>query len=184
MHTSIAARANLNLIEENYRRWQDNPQSVDPGWSAFFEGFELGDLPQLDGAQVAREEARETALQSRVDALLFAYRTLGHTIARVDPLAEHRPQNRLLTLHALGFNEHDLDLCVSSQSFLDNRKMALREMIATSHDGNDSFREAANTFLQHARETINPTLTAADVREMLIQHILTEEVSWLRHDGF
>ena len=50
MRTSIAARANLDLIEENYRRWQENPESVDSGWSAFFEGFELGNLPQRNGA--------------------------------------------------------------------------------------------------------------------------------------
>ena len=39
MRTSIAARANLDLIEENYKRWQENPESVSPGWSAFFDGF-------------------------------------------------------------------------------------------------------------------------------------------------
>ncbi len=50
MRTSIDARANLDLIEENYRRWQENPESVDSGWAAFFEGFELGNLPQRDGA--------------------------------------------------------------------------------------------------------------------------------------
>jgi len=130
MHSSIAARANLNLIEENYRRWQENPQSVDPGWSAFFEGFELGDLPQRDGAAAAEAEAREAVLQSQVDGLLYAYRTLGHTIARVDPVAERRAQNPLLTLPELGFSEADLDLHVSSPSFLDNRQMTLREMIA------------------------------------------------------
>ena len=115
------------MIEENYRRWLEDPQSVDSGWSAFFEGFELGDLPQRDGAEA---EAREAALQSRVDGLLYAYRTLGHTTAHLDPLTEKRPQNPLLTLHQLGFSEKDLDLRVSSRSFLDNRQMTLREMIA------------------------------------------------------
>ncbi|PYK10412.1 MAG: hypothetical protein DME65_10095, partial [Verrucomicrobia bacterium] len=67
MRTSIGARANLELIEENYRRWQRNPQSVDSGWSAFFEGFELGNLPQRDGATAAA--AREAALQTRVDRI-------------------------------------------------------------------------------------------------------------------
>ena len=96
MRTSIGARANLELIEENYRRWERNPESVDSGWSAFFEGFELGNLPQRDGVAVA--EAREAALQTRVDGLIYAYCSLGHTIARVDPLAETRPQNPLLSL--------------------------------------------------------------------------------------
>src|SRR5437870_2037759 len=63
MRTSIDARANLDLIEENYRRWQQNRESVDSGWSAFFEGFELGNLPQRDGAAVAEAEAREAAFR-------------------------------------------------------------------------------------------------------------------------
>src|SRR6201993_2156158 len=130
MRTSIAARANLELIEENYRRWQRNPQSVDSGWSAFFEAFELGNLPQRDGATVAEAEAREAALQTRVDGLVYAYCSLGHTIARVDPLAESRPRNPLLSLREFGFSESDLDLRVSSKFFLDNRPMTLREMIA------------------------------------------------------
>ncbi len=130
MRTSIAARANLELIEENYRRWQRNPQSVDSGWSAFFEGFELGNLPQHDGATVAEAEAREAALQTRVDGLVYAYCSLGHTIARVDPLAETQPKNPLLSLREFGFSDADLDLRVSSKFFLDNRPMTLREMVS------------------------------------------------------
>src|ERR1700758_1033946 len=130
MRTSIAARANLDLIEENYRRWQEDPRSVDSSWSAFFEGFELGDLPQRDGT-AAVEGARESPLQTRIDGLVYAYRTLGHTIALVNPLAEKRPENPLLSLRELGFSEKDLDLRVSSKFFMNNRQMTLREMIGT-----------------------------------------------------
>src|SRR6516162_10188073 len=129
MRTSMDARANVDLIEESYRRWQENPESVGSGWSAFFEGFELGNLPQRDGATEAEAEAREAALQTRLDSLVYAYCTLGHTIARVDPLAESRPQNPLLSLSEFGFSESDLDLRVSSKFFLDNRPMTLSEMI-------------------------------------------------------
>src|SRR5207247_8124036 len=107
MRTSIDARENIDLIEENYRRWQQNPESVDSGWSAFFEGFELGNLPQPDGAALAEIEAREAALQTRVDSLVYAYCSLGHTIARGDPLAETRPHNPLLSLHELGVHESE-----------------------------------------------------------------------------
>jgi 2-oxoglutarate dehydrogenase E1 component len=133
MRTSIATRANLDLIEENYRHWQENPESVDSGWSAFFEGFELGNLPQRNGAAAraaAPADRREASLQTRIDGLIYAYRTLGHTIARVNPLADKRPGNPLLTLRELGFSEKDLDLRVSSKFFLDNQQMTLREMIA------------------------------------------------------
>ena len=53
---------------------------------------------------------------------------------------------------------------------------ALREKIDDAYRDNAGFRAAAAAFLDHARETINPTLGEADVREMLIQHILTEEI--------
>ena len=49
-------------------------------------------------------------------------------------------------------------------------------MIEGSPRDNAAFRAAANAFLKHAQETINPNVTDADVREMLIQHILTEEI--------
>ena len=102
MRPSIAARANLDLIEENYTRWQRDPESVDSGWAAFFEGFELGEVPDRDGAGTKAVEAPETSLQSRVDGLVYAYRILGHTIARVNPLVEKRLENPLLTLRELG----------------------------------------------------------------------------------
>ena len=53
---------------------------------------------------------------------------------------------------------------------------ALREMIEREHTRNPGFRAAETKFLAHAQEAINPGLTDADVREMLIQHILTEEI--------
>lgn len=53
---------------------------------------------------------------------------------------------------------------------------ALREMVDKAHADNPAFRKAALTFLDHARETINPNLVAEDVREILIQHILTDEI--------
>ena len=53
---------------------------------------------------------------------------------------------------------------------------ALRERIDRAHQDSPGYRRAAAVFLQHARTTINQSLTEADVREMLIQHILTEEI--------
>src|SRR4051794_3768832 len=127
MRTSISARANLELIEENYRRWQKDPRSVDPSWLAFFEGFELGNLSQRNGASTATAptpgQVRESPLQTRIDALVYAYRTLGHTIASVNPLTDKRPENPLLSLREFGFSEKDFELPVASKFFQNNRKM-------------------------------------------------------------
>ncbi|MDP2354493.1 MAG: type ISP restriction/modification enzyme [Beijerinckiaceae bacterium] len=65
---------------------------------------------------------------------------------------------------------------VQFQTDLPEVLKALREMIDKASADNAAFRRATVKFLKHARETINPTVTADDVREMLIQHILTEEI--------
>lgn len=53
---------------------------------------------------------------------------------------------------------------------------ALRERIDAAYKENTAFKKVAAEFLRHAKETINPSIGEADVREMLIQHILTEEI--------
>lgn len=53
---------------------------------------------------------------------------------------------------------------------------ALRAKIDDAYSGNAPFKAAADAFLLQAKETINPAITEADIREMLIQHILTEEI--------
>ena len=53
---------------------------------------------------------------------------------------------------------------------------ALREMIEGAFKTNKKFVAESARFLAHAQEAINPSLIAADVREMLIQHVLTEEI--------
>jgi predicted helicase len=54
--------------------------------------------------------------------------------------------------------------------------VALRDKIADAYKGNKAFNAKAAEFLDHARRTINPAISGADIREMLIQHILTEDI--------
>ncbi|MFL6858112.1 MAG: type ISP restriction/modification enzyme [Allosphingosinicella sp.] len=53
---------------------------------------------------------------------------------------------------------------------------ALRDRIGEKHAASSAFATAVEDFLKHAREAINPAVTEDDVREMLIQHILTEDI--------
>lgn len=134
MRTSLVNAYNAALLDENYARWKQNPASVDQTWSAFFEGFELGFAQMKNGApaktETAATPAGEVPLQTRVDGLVYAYRTLGHTIANLDPLSQERPEQPLLSLRELGFNDKDLDLVVSSKFFRGGEKMRLRDMIS------------------------------------------------------
>jgi predicted helicase len=53
---------------------------------------------------------------------------------------------------------------------------ALRERINQAYASNKTFATTAASFLASAKKAINPVITDADIREMLIQHILTEDI--------
>jgi predicted helicase len=53
---------------------------------------------------------------------------------------------------------------------------ALRSRIAEKQAVSSGFAAAFVAFLQHARNAINPAISEDDVREMLIQHVLTEDI--------
>jgi len=53
---------------------------------------------------------------------------------------------------------------------------ALRQRIAEKRDSSREFAAAEAAFLKHARDAINPAVSEDDVQEMLIQHILTEDI--------
>ncbi|XWK91051.1 MAG: type ISP restriction/modification enzyme [Phormidium sp.] len=54
--------------------------------------------------------------------------------------------------------------------------VALRDIINQQEANNKQFRERRNTFLTLCRQSINPEIEIFDIHEMLIQHILTEDI--------
>ena len=87
MSLSFANRSNLDLLEENYQRWQEDPESLDPTWLAFFEGFELGDLQLRNGA-TAMTAAPVAAGAKTQDGL-----ATGRARRRAQPDAKSNPPN-------------------------------------------------------------------------------------------
>ncbi len=53
---------------------------------------------------------------------------------------------------------------------------ALRELIEEQAKINEDYRRARDIFLALCKDVINPDLVVEDVREMLVQHILTEDI--------
>ncbi len=105
---------NGEYVDELYRRWSADPDSVDPKWRQFFHGFELGrreDRPgepepeSPPGSVVDRAHIR----QGQIDRLIYEYRDLGHLGADLDPLGTPRPAPAALSLGAFDLAEADLD---------------------------------------------------------------------------
>src|SRR5690349_16580886 len=93
----LATRWNLDAIEDAYQRWHHDPESVDPSWRLFFEGFELGAARTAAPGFDARS-------QGGVVRLIYAYRDLGHFLARLDPLSEQKSSYPLLELSEFGLD--------------------------------------------------------------------------------
>ena len=133
-HSGIANRWNADLIDQNYAIWQSNPQALDAHWQAFFEGFTLAhgnrnghsssDTVELDGPHLT-----DASKQARAIGLIYAYRSIGHTIAKINPLAKEAPQNPRLTLERLGFNESDLDHVVHTGNYYSGTEITIRDLI-------------------------------------------------------
>ena len=155
MNSSVAARFNADLLDQNFERWRDDPASVDPQWSAFFDGFALGMAQSLadtpaeggNGSAPSAAPARATTtappasadnlritqtdpgFRARVVSMIYNYRSLGHTEAWIDPLSLAPPVNPRLAYDQFGFSEADLKQQVASQFFAGGQPMKLSQML-------------------------------------------------------
>ncbi len=138
-HLNIARRWNADLIDKNYESWRENPDSLDPEWRAFFEGFELaGDSglparesgngtspPPVDGA----ENESDAIKQARFIGAIYSYRSIGHTVAAFNPLVKEPPTNPRLSLERLGFDEADLEAVYFTGNYLNGVRLSVADLI-------------------------------------------------------
>ncbi|MCY4591214.1 MAG: 2-oxoglutarate dehydrogenase E1 component [Alphaproteobacteria bacterium] len=150
--------ANAPYIADLYRRYREDPNSVDAGWRDSFDslaeeagGFRCDSegpswaprttrvvgVPAADVAVSARGvDERRAALDSlRAIMLIRAYRIRGHLKARLDPLdlVEPEPHPELDPAH-YGFGPDDLDRPIFIDNVLGRERATLREIMQILHD--------------------------------------------------
>ena len=103
---SYIANAHGNYLDELYKSYQENPESIDESWKKFFEGFEFAQQnygASSNGQQVTTP--KETAVRN----LIYNYRSWAHLIADTNPVRERRPHLTKLELKDFELSEKDLD---------------------------------------------------------------------------
>jgi len=132
---SLPAAANADVIEAMQRAWLDNPDSVDPTWRAFFQGFALGSsgggLPGTLDGDPAVVSIVDSLKQSHVHYLINAYRAIGHLQAHLDPLSDAPPPAAKLQLSQFDLGEADLDTSFDVGTYVGGGQMKLRDIIAS-----------------------------------------------------
>ncbi len=114
-------RANAGFIEEQYRRFRQDPGSVPEDWGLFFAGFEL--------AQDPARAPRAGGPAGGVFGLVAAYREFGHWVAQLDPLGVNPTEHPLLELANFGLTEADLDRPADPEPFRGGFQGTLRALI-------------------------------------------------------
>ncbi|MEY4487653.1 MAG: 2-oxoglutarate dehydrogenase, partial [Verrucomicrobiota bacterium] len=129
----VAARANSDLIEAAYTQWLDNPDSVDPTWRAFFQGFTLGNSTSSAGAKPTAAAATAAGVhivdsykQAQIIRYINAHRSHGHLESHLDPLGEKPAAHPKLTLANFGLEESDLDHSFTLTNFQGGGQKKLR----------------------------------------------------------
>lgn len=130
-HSTFASHWNADLIDQNYETWLLSRESLDSEWQAFFEGFELAQSSNGSPAALPTDPSYETlaSKQSRLIGAIYAYRSIGHTIAKFNPLIKEAPINPRLTLERLGLDEADLDTVFHTGNYLNGVAMTARELL-------------------------------------------------------
>ncbi len=118
---------NADYLDEQYSRWGKNPDAVSADWQNFFKGFELA-----EGGKGRLACTEDQALrQSRVEALTYRYRDIGHLLSCLDPLVACPTEHPLLTLSSVGLAHENLDREFHTDLFPDRGRATLKEILGT-----------------------------------------------------
>lgn len=103
---SYLSNADPSAIDELYKQYQKDPESVEFGWRKFFEGFEFQKTSYEEGAGTVVSEG--TLKEFKVLNLIHGYRTRGHLFTQTNPVRERRKYSPTLALENFGLSEDDL----------------------------------------------------------------------------
>jgi 2-oxoglutarate dehydrogenase E1 component len=115
------------FIEEQYKLWKSDPTRVSRDWRFFFEGFELAASGKVEAGEGFDEN--QLLRQSRVQALIYRYRDIGHFLACLDPLVACPTDHPLLRLEAFKLTPEDLDREFFTRRFSTTNPAPLKEII-------------------------------------------------------
>jgi 2-oxoglutarate dehydrogenase E1 component len=121
---SYINNTNPAFVEDLYLQYKNNPESVEPLWQKFFEGFEYSQiLPDTQSAIVY--DNKDIA----VIKLIEGYRTRGHLIANTNPVRKRRHHKADLELSYFGLSEADMDTEFEAGKELGLGKTSLRTIL-------------------------------------------------------
>jgi len=139
---SFLNTAHTAFFAELYDKYLQHPDSVEPSWRAFFQGFDFGmesALDELDisaqngtvalanGHEVAMPESLQKEFQ--VVRLINGYRSRGHLFTKTNPVRARRKYEPTLDIENFGLSQSDMDTEFNAGEIIGIQRKTLREIL-------------------------------------------------------
>ena len=115
---SFLNTAHIELIDSMYQQYLQSPDSIEPSWKSFFQGFDFAlenygesvqEVPQVVQTAINTGAVPEDILtEFKVINLIEAYRTRGHLFTKTNPVRKRREYSPTLDIENFGLTRADL----------------------------------------------------------------------------
>ena len=138
---SFLNAAHTAFFADLYEQYIENPDSVEPSWRSFFQGFDFASsdygsgffeaVPQQNGAVVPDYSGVPEKVQKefKVLNLIEGYRTRGHLFTKTNPVRERRSFTPTLDLENFGLSNADLDTVFDAAKEINMQPSTLRQIV-------------------------------------------------------
>ncbi len=129
---SFLNAAHTAYFAELYEHYLENPDSVEPSWKAFFQGYDFGSENYgmegeiVDG--VSSQIPEKVQKEFQVLKLIDGYRSRGHLFTKTNPVRARRKYAPTLEIENFGLTEADLDTVFDAGAVLSIGSQTLRNI--------------------------------------------------------
>ncbi|MDA0985524.1 MAG: thiamine pyrophosphate-dependent enzyme, partial [Bacteroidetes bacterium] len=127
---SFLNAAHSAYFAELYEQYLQQPDSVEPSWRAFFQGFDFG-MESNGTVQTETVEVPEHLQNEfKVVKLIDGYRSRGHLFTKTNPVRERRKYSPTLDIENFGLSKQDLTTVFNAGEIMGIGPSSLETIIA------------------------------------------------------
>jgi 2-oxoglutarate dehydrogenase E1 component len=137
---SFLNAAHTEFFAQLYDQYTQNPDSVEPSWRAFFQGFDFGmemyneenigqQLVSYASSSDNNQASEKLQKEFNVLKLIDAYRTRGHLFTETNPVRERRVYEPTLAIENFGLSNADLNTVFDAAQLLGHKPSTLQEIL-------------------------------------------------------